>query len=241
MIREVETRLGDWVATIVSPIVASPAVWFDAPGAHAGETGISLYLMEIGEEPHARGAAQGPVQVRLRYLVTAWAPDPGDAHEMLGALLFAARDQPQADIDVDSSAVPPDLWRGLEVPMQPAFVIQAVATRERTSRPVRRVREPLVVHMAPLMALTGRVMVPAPEGAAVPLARAFVELPVLSRTAETDGRGRFVFAGVPGDSQEMHLRIRARGLVREYTLGPGPARGQDPEEPVILLFPMLES
>jgi hypothetical protein len=114
------------------------------PGTDAGAA-VSLYLLEMRPAPAARGAERPPQQIALRYLVTAVAAEPEEAHRVLGELVFAAMDRPGVDVILEPP--PPEVWAAFGVPPQPSFLLEVPLRRARPEREVQRVTGPLVVRV----------------------------------------------------------------------------------------------
>lgn len=226
MIDEVDRRLQDWTATVVGKIPVSLA----PPGRQGEEApAVGLYLLEFAESPSPRTSGPQPLQVLLRYLVTASSPRPEEAHRMLGELLFAALETPE--LEVELGLVPLALWQAFGVAPRPAFTVRVPLLKERKTRPVRRVAEPLIVEASRLARLSGLVLGPGD----LPLAGARVELPALNVSTRTDFHGHFHFSAVPEGSTGT-LRVQARG----QELSVIPERPADPESPLIVRFPLME-
>lgn len=201
MIDQVDRRLRDWTQSTLP----DAEVTFGAPLDAKEGTGVSLYLFDLINNPPARGTRRPPLQVALRYLVTSWAEEPHKAHRLLGDLMFAAMDNPDFDIEVDS--IPVELWRALGVAPRPAFVIRVPLRRERPELERRLVRMPLVVKQSPIGSVEGIVVGPGD----IPIANARVELPGLRRSTRTDSKGRFRFSAVPTEPPPEMLIVKAKG------------------------------
>jgi hypothetical protein len=221
MIDQADQRLADWAQGVLGEVPVS----FDPPGAPSSQSsspGLHLYLFEIAEAktPQTTAAAAPPLRFLLRYLVTCSATgaaaDPREAHRQLGELLFAALADPEIDVSLD--AVPLAVWQALGAAPQPSFVLQVPLERPRESRPEVPVRE-VVVATGPVGEITGLVL--GPEE--IPLVRARVELPALSRATVTDSRGRFQLTGVPLGAAAGQLRVSARGRLWTLPAPAGPA------------------
>lgn len=226
MIDEMDRRLQDWAGTVVGAVPVSLAPPVRDEG---GEAAVSLYLLGLAESPSPRTSGPQPLQLQLRYLVTASSPEPEEAHRLLAELLFAALDTEKMQVEMEP--VPLALWQAFGVAPRPAFTVRVPLIKERKTRPVRRVLEPLVVETARLARLEGVVLGPGD----VPLAGARVELPALNVSTRTDFQGRFHFAAVPQDATGA-LRVQARGQELSLT----PERPAEPESPLIVRFPLME-
>jgi hypothetical protein len=226
MIEKVDRRLQIWAATVVGKVPISLA----PPGRDGREdSAVGLYLLELAESPSPRTSGPQPLQLLLRYLVTASSPDPEEAHRLLGELLFAALET--AELEVDMTPLPTAVWQAFGVAPRPAFILRVPLVKERKARPVRRVLEPLRVEISPVAQLAGVVLGPGD----LPLAGARVEVPALNVSTRTDYRGRFHFAAVPQDATEV-LRVEARGQELSVAM----EHPADPESPLIVRFPLME-
>jgi len=92
----------------------------EAPGVRPTGRGVGLYLLELIQSPPPSTSRRPPLQLALRYLVTAWSDKPEDAHQMLVDLMFAAMEN--SDFQVEQEPVPLTLWTALTVPPRPSFV-----------------------------------------------------------------------------------------------------------------------
>jgi hypothetical protein len=206
MIEQADARLHDWALGVEPDLDVS----FGPPtNAHTTPRGVSLHLMELVPQPPPRGPERPPLQLALRYLVTTWADAVEDAHRLLGALVFAAMEQ--TDMQVELQPLDGAAWQALAVlplPVQPL------------------VRGPVVVQSAAVASLYGRVVGPGD----LPLADAIVEVPSLRLAARTDARGLFAFPAVPGPPTAVTLRVRARG--KELMLAA--ALPTSPEQPQVI-------
>jgi hypothetical protein len=175
------------------------------------DVGINLYLLDFEQEPLPRGAAKPPLQVALRYLITVSGDDTAEAHRQLWTLLVDAvgRAEPNSWA-VEREAPPLELWRALGLAPRPSFVLRVQARHEWEQLPPGRRVEKREFKGGPVRTLSGVVFAPPGQ---TPVAGAVVDLPALGQTVETDGRGRFLFAAVPGgDFRPKKLVVRARGI-----------------------------
>jgi len=190
--------------------VTDAAISFDPPSStpEAG-SGVGLYLLEMRGQLPLSPSRPNRRQVDLGYLVTTWADDPEQAHDLLIDLCFSAMDQQGMEVELDPPEV--QLWQALGVPPQPCFRVNVPLRRERAAPETRPVLKPLVIESAAVSAIRG--VVQTPNQVAVPEAR--VEIPRLGRAATTDRKGSFLLDGVPNDERPLAIRVRARG--REVT------------------------
>ncbi len=224
MIDEIDARVRSWVEGVAGDVPIS----MEPPGPDRQGSGVGLYLLSLQPQPSMRGGGEpAPVQIGLRYLVTAWSDDPGDAHRLLGQLVVAGLRDPELEVDLEP--LPADAWAAFRLPPQPSFVLVTVL-RDQQAVPVKLVRGPLQLKASDIAPLSGTVVGPND----VPLAAATVELPALQLGAVTDWRGRFAFAAVPREPRVKHLVVRARGreLAVDADLGAG--------APLMIRFAPLE-
>ena len=90
MVHLVDQRLKVWVQGIAKEMDVSLA----PPNPQKTGRGVCLYLMEIAQAPPPSTGKLSPLQLALRYLVTAWSDEPEHAHRVLGELMFAAMENP---------------------------------------------------------------------------------------------------------------------------------------------------
>ena len=182
------------------------SVSLEPPSDEAGGPAVHLCLMAFGAEPPARSTrTRVPLQLALRYLVTARAEKPEKAHRLLVELAFAAMENDEIELDLDP--IPAALWSAFGIQPRPALTLVVPLRRERAQPEVQYVRRPLVVEAGPVTRLGGVVLGPD----RIPVAGAVVEMPDLRMTAHTDRRGAFLFKAVPGSSVGQRLRVRAKG------------------------------
>lgn len=220
MIDETDRHLKAWVGEILDHTVVSLA----PPGETETTNEVRLYLMELVHSPAARGSRRPPLLMTLRYLVTTHASEPVEAHRMLGALVIAALENPE--FEVEQEPLPVSLWTALGIAPRPSFVLRVPFRHERPEKLAPLVKQPLVVKQLPLRSLEGRVL--GPEN--VPLMNARVELPSLDLFTNTDSKGRFHFSSVPDAPGAKLLRVRARG--QEFSINTEQADSD--EDPLVI-------
>lgn len=223
MIDEADARLRDWIKTLAGPVDVSLGPPRDVK---TDRSGVNLYLLEVLQTQQPRGPTRPPLEVILRYLITTWAEDPVEAHRMLGALVFAAMDE--AEYDVESERVTGDVWLALGISPRPSFVLRVPLRKERPKREAKLVQTPAVLKTMPLASFYGVLLGPKDT----PVAEAQVEIPALQLQAATDGNGRFVFTTVPAEPRRKVLRVRAKG--REFSITADTATSQ--MEPLVIRF-----
>jgi hypothetical protein len=227
MIDQVDVRLAGWVSTVLGDAEVS----FAPPGAaDAAMPRVHLYLLSVEPLlPSKTSIRRPPMQAALRYLVTLADDDPARAHRQLGDLLFAAMENP--DLEVDYAPLPPDWWAALRVTPQPAFILRTVVSRARPEFEPKLVREPLVANIASVTSLHGIVLGPGDQ----PIYGALVEIPHLQLQEQTDRRGYFQFAAVPGESFPKNLSITAKGKVMTVVID----KPSSAEKPILIRFETL--
>jgi len=204
-IDQIDERLADWVTEQVEV----SAVSFDPPGGESTEKGVSLFLLELGDAPPPRTPEPAPLQLSLRYLVTTWAETAQQAHRVLGNLVLEAMQATEFEFEL--SAPGNAFWESVGIPPRPSFFLTIPFRRERPRGASQLVRQPLVLELAQLRPLAGRVVGPGD----VPIPGATVELPALNTRTETDRRGQFQFEAVPQQSAPERVVVRAKGTTSE--------------------------
>ena len=228
MIEEIDQRLSEWIVSVLSEDIE---VSLRPPADMGDKKTVGLYLKDILPSAPTRGTRRPPLQVLLRYLVTAWSKSPKEAHHVLGQLLFAAMEH--ADYEVDLEPIPAQVWTAFGTIPMPAFMLRLPLRVERPEKPVQLIRSPIEVQQSPLVRVEGMVMGPDE----IPLANARVELSTHNLVALTDVKGRFIFPTVPTKPTLKKVRILARGreLLKEVDYNK-----INQEEPLIIHFDVLE-
>jgi hypothetical protein len=222
VIREIDEGLERWVAGVVGEGVA---VSFGTP-AEQGERAVGLYLLSVAESPPPSGTAPAPLQVELRYLITAHAKDPKVEHELFESLIFAAMER--ADVRVELNPLAAGDWLAFKVAPRPSFSLCLPLRRERrVHREAKRVLHPLTLKASQLTPISGRVVGPGD----IPFFDAEVELVSTGALARTDGAGKFEFTAAPA-SGEAELIVRAKGRTKRVRAPTG--------QPLLIRFDSLE-
>jgi hypothetical protein len=226
MIEQVDKRLAEWMRDVLKGVTISLA----PPNNTEKGSGVSLYLLEFAQSPALRGGPKRPpLQFSLRYLVTAWAEEAADAHRTLALLIFAAMDHPEYQVDLE--AVPLALWTAFGITPRPAFILTAPVRLDRIEPELPIVRVPPVVQGTPVVSFFGRVL--GPEE--IPLANIAVEFPPLQLSTRTDGKGYFHFAGIPGGSDTVQLRLKGKGKILDIDVKPSSSA----EKPAVIHWDLL--
>ncbi|MCP5117259.1 MAG: carboxypeptidase regulatory-like domain-containing protein [bacterium] len=226
MIDETDQRLSDWVNSVLADVKVSLA----SPETQPKGKVVSLYLLDLAPVPSARGGRKiPPLQIALRYLVTAWADKPAVAHRLLGDLAFAAMEE--EGFEVASEAPPVEVWQSLGLPPRPSFILKTIVRKARPQPEEPYVRVEPTVDSTPAVPLFGVVTGPGD----VPLMGARVEHPTLNLNTRTDSKGRFRFTTVPAAPPSL-LKVTAKGKEQSVTADPRSLAG----EPLVIHFDELE-
>jgi hypothetical protein len=229
----ISEALAAWLASLVGDAASGVAVAFGAPGPNGGPAagaagaarGLNLHLVSVAPDPRATpgGPRRTEVRLVLRYLATSWAADRAAADALLCALAFRLLGKgatgPDGESDVVVETAPPalELFVALGIAPRPALVFELPLAQVEVVAPAKRVLFPPVVEAGIADALWGRLVGPDD----VPVAAAQVEFPSFGRVTQTDATGQFRFTGVPADLAGHTLRVRARGVERNYQLAGG--------------------
>jgi hypothetical protein len=163
-----------------------------------------MYLLEVMQSPPPSTNRRPPLQLTLRYLVTAWSDKPEDAHQMLVQLIFAAMEK--KDFQVGLESIPLSVWSAFGVAPQPSFLLSVPLQKERPEPDTKLVRQPLKVQASPMMSFHGVLLGPGDT----PLSDCRIEVPTLDLATSTDRKGRFCFPGMPATGTKK-LLIKAKG------------------------------
>lgn len=208
MIDLIDKKLNEWVGTVVQGVQPS----FSPPTDADDTLAISLYLLELVDDPRRHNTGRPKLQPSLRYLVTTRAGEPQDAHRLLGVLFYAALDHPEYEVELEP--VDTQLWSAFGIAPRPAFILRLPLPHEWKLPELPLVSQGVSTGMRELVTLYGRVLGPGDT----PLARARVELPNLNRSAHTGPNGRFTLTGVPAAPAAKSLLIAARGREQLFTV-----------------------
>ena len=207
-IDEVTDLLAGWAGQVTGGARVSLA----PPDVQPDALHVNVYLLDLVHNPPLRGLGPLPLQVTLRYLISAWGPEPAAAHRALHRLVFDALERP--DRTVEAEPVPAALWSALGVPPRPAFLLRVPLRVERYEPNVPLVRRSDVRPSLSFPTLHGRLLVPGagPEGETLALSGARVEVRGTRHSTTSDRGGYFRLENVrPGDDGVLHLTVQARG------------------------------
>lgn len=223
----VDRQITDWATSVHPGLTFTLA----APAAQNAGRGVSLYLMDVLHTPTHVTAKPSPLLLTLRYLVTAWAESPEQAHQLLTELAFSAI--ANAEFQVEMDPIPAATWTSLGVPPAPSFVVRVPLRQARQDVPRKLVRQKLQISTTTMVQFYGLVL--GPDDTPIPETR--VDIPAMALSASADYRGRFLFSAVPSAGAKT-LRVRAKG--RELTIrcdGSFP----DEDDPFVIHFTPLEN
>jgi hypothetical protein len=226
MIDQIDDRLTKWVEKVVENVRPSFAPPSDAEDGLA----ISLYLLEIVDDPRRSHTGRPRLQPSLRYLVTTRAGEPQDAHRLLGVLFYAAMENP--DFEVELEPVASEFWSAFHIIPRPAFILRLPLPHDWNLPDLPLVAQNAALEISsPLKPLYGQVFGPGK----IPLAGARVELPNLSRYTTTGPHGTFSLTGVRSEPAMKTLLIKARGREQIVTT----TENGTPANPVRFSFDIL--
>lgn len=201
MADDFDGRIKNWIGGVVQAAEISLAV----PDSKKTGRGVGLYLLEVVQLPTPTTSRRRPLQLALRYLITAWADKPEEAHQMLVDLIFAAMDN--GDFQVEPDPIPMTVWAAFGVPPRPSFIMRVPLRHERPERETKLVRHPLTVQASPIVGFHGVLLGPGN----IPLSDCRVEIPAQGLSTNTDYKGRFHFPAVPADGKKQ-LLVKAKGF-----------------------------
>ena len=231
MVDQPDDRMKQWAESVIAEsLMHDISVNLGPPEVHTSGKGVGLYLLEVVPSSPFSNLKPAPLQLTLKYLVTAWSERFEEAHDALVRLLFAAMEDPE--LQVERTPPTTDLWRALGVLPQPALTVLVTLGRERPRSPVKLVTQPLRVELVARVAFHGQILGPGE----IPLSDCSVEVPSLGLTTSSDREGRFAFAGVPSENV-THLVVSARG--RQLAVD---SKGGYPDSkaPMLIRFDRLE-
>jgi hypothetical protein len=205
MLDDVDRFLAEWLAEATG----GAQIEIAPPSASSSHAVLSLHLLDLLPSEPTSGPRRHPLQLSLRYLVSAHAAQASEAHALLGRAAFAALEHPQ--IQPEFKVIDSDLWRAFGVAPQPGFFLRVPVGLVEPVSEAPPVRFPAEIRVGGIRALRGRVVGPARER----LARATVTLPDLNLVTETDENGEFSFPGIPSEPSVRRLGVAARGRQSE--------------------------
>ncbi len=226
-ISAVNQNLASWVDSTIPNLELT----FQAPGDRDGNDGVSLYLMEFLPAVVTTAAAKKRAhQFQLRYLVSSWGDDAGQAQQNLSTLIFSAMENP--DFQIDLEPISSQLWLAFGITPRPAFLLQLPLTLKRKEYLAPIIRYPLEIQQSSIVSLQGVVL--GPED--IPVAQAKVEIPAYQLNTTTDSNGRFKFNTVPETPVIKKLKIKARNRVLEIEA----KHDTKDAKPLIIHFDVME-
>lgn len=225
MAEEFDERLRSWISGEIPGAEVSLA----APKGQPGGRGVGVYLLELMQSPPPSTNRRPPLQLALRYLITAWSDKPEDAHQILVQLIFAAMEN--KDFQVELEPIPLTVWTAFGVPPQPSFVLRVPLRQERPQPQTKLVRE-LRIQSSPVVSFHGLLLGPGD----VPLSDCRIEMPALRLSTCTDYKGRFYFPSVPAAGNKQ-LLVKAKG--RELPVD-SEDNHSDSRTPLVIHFSLVE-
>lgn len=228
LLQPVLDRLKNWVAEIQGDALWTLSLPAGNSSGKAAQVQIVTYLLEILRAPVARSEQPAPLQISLRFLVSAWCSDSAAANDVLLRLAFSAMEQ--ANWELESEPMPLQGWQALGIAPRPGFILRVPLRMERPRPAFKRVRVARI-EGGVLPSLRGVVLGPND----VPVTGAKVEVPSQQRWTETDQRGGFILPGIALSPKES-LLVRARGQQMEVSSDGLAASAQ----PLTIRFTSLE-
>jgi len=221
-----DERLKSWATSEIPGVEVSLAV----PEKQRPGRGVGLYLLDVMQSHALSNSRRPPLQLSLRYLITAWSDKPEDAHQILVQLIFAAMEN--KDFLVELEPIPLTVWTALGVPPQPSFLLRVPLRQERPELQTKLVLHPLEVQSSAMVGFHGVLLGPGD----MPLSQCRVEMPALNLTTSTDYKGRFYFPSVPAAGSKQ-LLVKAKGLELPVS---SEQNYSDSKEPLVIHFNLLE-
>jgi len=226
MIDQFDEQVKNWILSVAEGAEVSLA----PPNGQKAGSGVGMYLIEVSKAslPHTM-KLPAPIQLSLKYLITAWSDKPEDANQRLVQLMVAAIEK--GDYEVESDPLPLSVWTAFGASPRPSFLLRVPLSYERAPVTAKLVRE-LKIETSPTTSFYGLLVGPGKT----PLSDCYVELPDLSLSTTTDYQGRFSFACVPGVGTKK-LVITGRGHTLSVSTD---ANYPDSQAPMIIPFSPLE-
>ncbi len=208
MIETVDRYLVDWLsdATNGTRVALAP------PSTNGSPEALNLHLLDLLPTEPIQSRRRHPLQVLLRYLVTATASDVTQSHALLGQAAVAALEHPE--IDPEFKEIGSDVWRAFSVLPQPGFFLRAPLSIADTQPGLPTVSQQPEVVLGSLVVLHGKLVGPGQR--VIP--RATISLPELNQSTKTDDHGDFTFPGVSSKPERKHLRIHAKGQEQDVEI-----------------------
>lgn len=241
MISEVDHRLRDWARDVLVKAdtfdvnttgtqLASATITLGPPRDFGDEPTVVLYLMGMGQWLAATEGRRPPLQVSLRYLVTACAKQPEHAHSMLSALLFAAMENEAFDVDLEPVAA--QAWSGAGLFPQPSFTLRVPLRLSRPDPVIPLVKQAAEISQAPLTTIRGTVMGPNDT----PVPGAYVRIAGSTHQARADTRGRFIMRAIAASPSLKTFTVAGKGYEQSLQIDISDPANQ----PLVIRFDALE-
>jgi len=230
VIDEIDEGLKAWVRRVFDELAEDKVSLFLGPpqglAGNNGEKGINLYLLELVEDPPLRTAERPPLQISLRYLVSAWAVEPEAAHRLLGQFAFSAMENPEFQVEFQPLSAA--MWEALGTCPRPSFMLRVLLKKPRPALKREFVGQPLVIEAQLTTQLHGVILSPDDT----PLPGITVEFPSLQISTRSGMNGRFVFPSVPVEPLTRELLVSGKGHEFKVKV----QQNSSEAEPVVIRF-----
>ncbi|MDR4513894.1 hypothetical protein [Nitrosomonas sp.] len=202
MIDEIDSRLKEWIATVID---GKLAITFEHPGAERSQPTVSVYLYDMGYSTPNSTTREIPLQISLSYLLTVQSDNQVESHKYLGKILYAAKSQ--SDMEVGFPALPGQFWQAIGTVPLPHFSLHVpmMIMRETDHCPVIKAQPHIGI--SPITHLTGVVLGPLDQ----PIPDAKIMLPHSKTVVYTDNKGLFSVAADANSQRAFNCKIDAKG------------------------------
>lgn len=191
-ITEADDHLKNWISSLLPEVNVS----LRHPSAVGTGVGISMFLYRMISPPTRNFQAGSPLQVVLKYLVTAHDEEIRREHEIISELVFAALKSPQFETELFPAAQ-------AQLIEKPYFVISVTISRMPDQVEIERVKKPVVVKPALKKSVVG--VISNQEGK--PLSDVKITVPSIHYSTRTSDKGLFSISYIPaGIDQETFIR-----------------------------------
>ncbi|MFW5443966.1 MAG: hypothetical protein ACKE51_06645 [Methylococcaceae bacterium] len=202
MIDEIDFRLKEWIATVID---SNFQVSFEHPGKIDNQPTVSIYLYNLSNSLPTSVAREIPFQINLSYLLTVQSENHLEAHQMLGELLFSAKEQ--TDFEVEFPSLPADYWQSFGTVPLPYFIIRLILVKARKSVQAPTIVEPPRVDIGTLISIDGVVL-----GADnIPVSAAKITEERTKIISYTDRNGCFSIATDSASRKKFDCKVDVKG------------------------------
>jgi len=220
-----DAGLKEWIGSVIEGAELS----FAAPDAKKTGRGVGIYLLELVQSRPPSTTRRPPLQLALRYLITAWSDGPEDAHQILVTLMLAAMENKEFEVELEP--IPLSVWTAFGMPPRPSFILRVPLRQERPQPQTKMVRE-LKIRSTPITGFHGLLLGPGDT----PLSDCRIEFPALNLSTRTDYKGRFQFPNVPAEGSK-HFVVKAKGFELPVS---SEQNYPDSKTPLVIHFSPLE-